>query len=286
MYCDLHTHSIFSDGTDTPEELIARAEAIGLDAIALTDHNSVSGLPRFWKAAEGKPIRAVPGVEFSTSHRGEDVHILALFVRPEHYDAIARRTALPDQWKRESNLALAEALNRDGYRIDYDALEASTPDGRVNRSHFAGELLRLGYAKSKDEIFDTLLVPGGKYYTEPKRLDALETVEFIRSLGAVSVFAHPFYNHSREYVEEFLPRAKERGLDGMEVFYPTYDDATTRLALELAEQYELCNSGGSDYHGTRKADIRLGVGRGNLRIPTRWLEALEARLPTGFPTTG
>lgn len=276
LYCDLHTHSIFSDGTDTPEQLIARAERLGLSALALTDHNSVAGLPRFLKAAERSNVTAVPGIEFSTGYENGELHILALFVRPEHYSAINDLVALPRKRKRESNQALAEKLTRAGYAIDYAQLEASTPGGHVNRAHFAAELKRKGFVSSMDEAFRELLKPGGAFYQPPKRLDALETIEFIRSIGAVAVLAHPFLNLDREGVEGFLTLAVPRGLDGMEVLYSKFDEKTTEMALGIAEKYGLCKSGGSDYHGNNKPDIALGSGKGELAVPHGYYETLAA----------
>lgn len=269
MFCDLHTHSIFSDGTDTPEEIVLQAEELGLGAVALTDHNSVDGLPRFLAAAEGCRVRAVPGVEFSTGWMDGELHIIALFVRPEHYDAIRDLCAGPDRAKRESNIALARALNQAGYAIDYEAMEKAAPTGRINRSQFGSELLRLGYVKTKDEAFDTILQPGGPFYQPPKRLDALEAVRFIRSIGAVSVLAHPFldsnkhrpqaqFHHTPEQMEDFLRRAMAEGLDAMEVFHSTFDEETARLADRMAGQLGLYMSGGSDYHGTAKQNVALG----------------------------
>ncbi len=277
MNCDLHTHSIYSDGTDTPEELIAQAEALGLSAVALTDHNTVAGLPRFLAAAEGKQVKPVPGIEFSTGYGAGELHILALFVRREHYEAIQARVALPDRWKRDSNLALAAALNQAGYAIDYAAIEASTPGGKVNRAHFAAALAEKGYVSSIDEAFRDLLKPGGRFYQPPRRLDAIETIRFIRELGAVSVLAHPWLNlKTREALEGFLQKAVPAGLDGMEVRYSKFDEAQTEQAAVLGEQYGLLPSGGSDYHGGNKPDIDLGSGRGDLAVPEGFYTRLKA----------
>lgn len=278
MFCDLHTHSVFSDGTDTPEELIRQAEALGLSALALTDHNSVAGLPRFLVSGAGSPVEAVPGVEFSTEYCGGDLHILALFVPAEHFREVEDLVALPDRWKRESNLDLAEKLTRAGFPIDYTALEASTPGGHVNRAHFGRELVRLGHAESVEEAFRKFLKPRCGYYTPPKRLDALETVAFIRSVGAVAVLAHPWLNlKTREALETFLDLAVPAGLDGMEVRYSKFSPEESNLALELAEKYGILPSGGSDYHGYAvKPDIAMGTGRGDLEVPENWHQRLKA----------
>ena len=276
MTCDLHTHSIFSDGTATPEELIALAESKGLTAIALTDHNCADGLPRFLQAAEGSSVTAVPGIEFSTGWQDGELHILALFVRPEHYDQVRAIASEPDRLKRQSNIDLAAALQKAGYDVDFYELEAATPNGRVNRAQFAAALVKGGYVKTNQEAFEHLLNEKGPYYQPPQRLDALEVIRFIRSIGAVAVLAHPFFKHSPAQIEEFLASAIPAGLDGMETVYSTYDDDTTALAFHMASQYGLYQSGGSDYHGDRKPDIDLGTGQGNLVIPAEFYRRLAA----------
>lgn len=277
MNCDLHTHSVFSDGTDTPEQIVRKAESLGLSAVALTDHNTVDGLPRFLAAAEDSGITAVPGVEFSTGYEAGELHILALFLRPEHYARISQLVALPDKRKRESNLALAEKLSAAGYPIDYAALEAATPGGKVNRAHFATELMGRGYVDSVEQAFKQLLNPQCGFYQPPKRLDALETIGFIRSIGAVSVLAHPWLNlKTREKLEAFLQKAVPLGLDGMETRYSKFTENQSNLALEIGSQYGLLPSGGSDYHGCRKPDICLGTGRGDLAVPMEYYEKLAA----------
>ena len=277
MFCDLHTHSVFSDGTDPPEELVARAGALGLSALALTDHNSVAGLPRFLAAAEGSGVEAVPGIEFSTEYRGGDLHILALFVRQEHYDAVDALVAVPDRLKRESNLDLARKLTRAGYAIDYEALEAATPGGHVNRAHFARELVRLGHAETVEDAFQRFLKQRCGYYTPPERLSALETVSFIRRIGAVCVLAHPWLNlKTQDALEGFLDEAVPLGLDGMEVRYSKFSPEESNLALEIAERYGVLPSGGSDYPGFAvKPAIAMGPGRGNLEVPGEWYLALR-----------
>lgn len=277
MTCDLHNHSVFSDGTDQPETLIAMAEALDLGAVALTDHNCVDGLPRFLAAAEGRSVIAVPGIEFSTGWQEGELHILALFVRARDYDKVRAIAAEPDRLKRESNLALAKALNEAGYAIDYAAIEAATPNGRVNRSQFADALVAAGYFPEKQRIFDTILHPSGPYYQPPKRLPALEAIRFIRSIGAVAILAHPFLSHTPDQIEEFLAEAIPAGLDGMETHYSKFSPETTALATDMARRHGLLPSGGSDYHGTGKPDIAMGTGRGDLAVPMEFFHAIRAK---------
>ncbi len=277
MYCDLHTHTIFSDGTRTPEEVIDASLALGLEAVALTDHNCVAGLPRFLAAAEGKPIHAVPGVEFSTEYAGRELHILGLFLQPEDYEAVQELVSIPDVYKRRSNLALAQALTQAGMPIDYAALERATPGGRVNRAHFAAELVRQGFADTISQAFHQYLDPEQGFYHPAQRLGALETIRFLDRIGAVSVLAHPFLNLSQEALREFLPLALWEGLDAMETDYSTYDPETTAAAHRIAREFHLLPSGGSDYHGANKPNIALGTGWGNLRIPAAYYRDLAQR---------
>ena len=273
QYCDLHTHSVYSDGTYTPEQLLREAEEKKLAAIALTDHNTVNGLPDF--LAVNSRVEAVPGVEFSTDYNGIELHILALYLKTEYFPQV---TALMEDYHRrkdQSNADLVMALNRAGYQIDYDKIKASTLEGHVNRALIAAELTAMGYTESIKAAFKQLLQPKHGYYNPPRRSTPEEILEIIRQLGAVSVLAHPYLNLKQEELTVFLEQATKQGLQGMEVYYSTYDEATTALALDTAAAFGLKKSGGSDFHGTNKPDIRLGEGRGNLQIPASWLEELK-----------
>lgn len=275
--CDLHAHSNYSDGSYSPSRLLQMGQEAGLSALVLCDHNTVAGLPEFMEAAKHSCVEAVPGVELSTEYQGTELHILALFVRPEHYSVITELMEDFLRRKEQSNIALVDALCRAGMELDYERIKQLTKDGFVNRVHVAMEMIRLGYTSSVQEAFKTYLRPGGGYYTPPRRLDAFEAIRFIKSLGAVAVLAHPFLNLNEEELRRFLPAAVQSGLDAMETMYAKYDDRTTALAAALAEEYGLLCSGGSDFHGACKPDISLGTGRGALRIPYRFLEELKQR---------
>ena len=274
-YCDLHAHSNASDGSLTPTQLLQLAVQTGLSAVVLCDHNTVAGLEEFTQAAEGLPIEAVTGVEFSTEYRGIELHILGLYIRPEHYPAI---NALLEDFKcrkERSNLALLKTLKAVGFELDYETICRN--HSYVNRANIAEEMIRKGYVGSVREAFKTWLSPDKGYYTPPKRPDAYETIRFIKSMGAVAVLAHPFLNLDEAGLHAFLPKAVSCGLDAMETMYAKYDPQTTLLAKSIAEQYGILESGGSDFHGTAKPDIALGTGRGDLAIPMITLEALKKR---------
>ena len=276
MYCDLHVHSHFSDGTWSPEELVAEAERLGLDAVALCDHNTVDGVPRFMAAGQGSSVQTVAGIEFSTDFQGTELHILALFVQPEHYDTI---NAMMEDWKKkkeQSNIDLVAALNRGGYDISYAEIR-ERGNGYINRAHIAAELTKKGYTESAQDAFKKLLNPSRGFYQPPEKLLAYDIIRFIKSIGAAAVLAHPFLNLDEAGLRSFLPEAVACGLDGMEVLYPKYKPEQTVLAERIAEEFGILGSGGSDFHGDNKPDIAMGSGRGTLAVPTEYLLKLRQR---------
>ncbi len=276
-FCDLHTHSVFSDGTYTPVQLLEEAEQRNLSAIALTDHNTVLGLPDFLAAARGRAVEAIPGVEFSTDYNGTELHILALYLNPMYFSQVMELMQQYHRRKEQSNIALVDDLNRAGYVIDYEKIKASTPEGQVNRALIAAELTRLGYTASIQDAFKKLLNPSCGYYTPPRRHTPAEMISIIRDFGAVSVLAHPYLNLKQEELNTFLHQDAHRGLQGMEVYYSTYDEETTLAARETADHFGLLHSGGSDFHGDNKPDIQLGVGRGGLQVPARLAEEVKKK---------
>lgn len=273
--CDLHIHSNYSDGTCTPAELIRLAEEAGLSAIALCDHNTVRGLPDFLEAAKDSAVEAVPGIEFSTEYRGKELHILGLFVEEAHYGAV--NELLDEALKRKelSNIALIEGLKEQGLTVDYRAIKAETPGGSVNRAVIGAHLVKNGICKSVEEAFDNWLSLERGFYVPPKRPDSYGVIRFIKSIGAAAVLAHPLLNLEEQELREFLAEAE--GLDGMEVYYPRFSEEQTALACRIAEEFGLAASGGSDFHGANKPDIRMGTGTGSLRVSADCLEELRNR---------
>lgn len=276
--CDLHMHSVFSDGSYTPTELVDEAERIGLSAIALCDHNTVAGLPEFLAAGKDRNLEVIPGIEFSADYNGTELHILGLFLKPQYFAAVTERMVDFLRLKDESNRKLVEALGKAGYHLDYEKIKASTPNGQLNRAHIAAALTEKGYTVSVKEAFKKLLSKTAGFYHEPPNPDVFGVISFIKSIEATAVWAHPYLSLPKEQVPVFLKQAKERGLDGMEVLYSTYDEQTTAEAVRMAEAFGLKFSGGSDFHGDNKPDIQLGRGKGNLAIPYSILEQLRTDL--------
>lgn len=275
-YCDLHTHSLFSDGTYTPSELVKEAEKLGLSAIALCDHNTVSGLPELLSAGEGSPVEVIPGIELSTHHGSCEVHIVGLFVEPSAYGKITDLLEEMNENKKASYQRLVEALAADGYDLDYERIAKKCDGGPINRSHIAEALVERGYVSSIAEAFNSLIAKGGKYYSEPRYIDTAAGVRFLKSVGATTVLAHPYLNIPHEKIPSLTEALAEAGLDAIETEYSSYSDEERYMARALAKKHALLESGGSDFHGTRKPHISLGRGMGNLYVPSEFLDKLKA----------
>ena len=272
QYCDLHTHSVFSDGTYTPAQTIDKAISLGLSAVALTDHDSIDGLQGFLEAAKGKPIQAVAGIEFAVVHEGTELHLLGLFLPTNAFPQIGDLMQQVQQRREDRVYDLVASLNRAGYTLDFGAIKADAK-GQVTRAHVAAAIEQQGYMAATT-AFRTLLKPGAGHYTSPQRLPFLPTLELIRSVNAVPVLAHPLLNMSPSELKKFLPQAKKWGLAGMECIYSAYDDQAIANSFALAESCGLQPSGGSDFHG----DIRPEAPLGNPRhpIPYEFCQTLES----------
>lgn len=275
MYCDLHTHSVFSDGTFTPAQIVAEAKKAGL-TVALTDHNTVAGLPDFMAEGSKQGVRAIPGIEFSTACHGKELHLVGLFIDSAHYSHLEGVAEEFQRLKEKSNKEMICRLNAAGYAIDYSQIRRRSPGGNINRAHIAAALLEKGYVTSVQDAFEQLLDESLPFYVPCRRLHTTEAIRILTEVKAVTILAHPLKDLSEAGLRAILPELKAAGLIAMETHHSSYDDDTIALATGLAREFGLLPSGGSDFHGLVKPNIHLGVGKGNLRIPTAFLEALEA----------
>ena len=273
---DLHTHSNFSDGTATPTQLVTRAKALGLRALALTDHNTSDGLKEFMEAGKQHDLITVPGCEFSTEFEGKEVHIVGLFFKEKYWAEINDFVELMHLAKRNSNIVMIDNLRKLGYDVSFEEALALTDGSDFNRAHVARLLMDKGYVSTVSEAFDGLLKAGNGIYTPAKKITSIAAIRFIKVFGAVSVIAHPLLNLTYKEMLRFLPQAKEAGLDAIETIYTEFDEEMTSMAKLMAEKFELLESGGSDYHGDNKPGIALGTGRGNLSVPFEFYEKLYA----------
>lgn len=277
LLCDLHCHSVFSDGTCTPQEILELADQKGLSAVALTDHNTVAGLQPFLEASLNYRTEAISGIEISSDYDGKELHILALFIEPRYFERFKEFLSVVVERKEISNISLAEKLNAAGYKVNYEEIKSQTA-GKVNRVHFAKALVESGYVNSVKEAMDGILSVGAGFYVPPERHSAYEVIKFIKSLNCAAVLAHPLLNLNESELEIFLGKAKDCGLDAIETEYSTYDSAEHETAERLAKKFGLKKSGGSDFHGANKPNIMPGEGTGNLKVPYDFALSLKQGL--------
>ena len=274
---DLHCHSTFSDGSLTPEQLADEAVKAGLSALALTDHDTVAGLPRFLAAAEGKSFRAVPGVELSVDCSSGVMHMLGYWM-----DTANPELARQMEWIRNGrdmrNRSMLEKLNALGFAMTWDEVQAMAGEDVVGRPHFGQVMIQKGYAKDKNEAFDKWLGDGKPGYADRPRLTAEVAVALIRQAGGVAVLAHPFsLRISRDAMASLFIELAAAGLAGVECYYSEHSVELTKEYLAMARQANLVPTGGSDFHGEVSPGIHLGVGFGGLCVPDEVLAQLEAR---------
>ena len=277
-YCDLHLHSYYSDGTCAPSEIVSRAKELGLSCIALSDHNTVKGLTPFLDEAEGQGIDAIAGIEFSVDYKGRELHLLAFGIDKKYFDEIEGKMDEYLKIRERSNREMVDALRGDGYLIDYDEILQKSGNGYINRAHLAAELVEKGYCSTVREAFASLLNKDGPYFRPRVFPNVFEMIEYIGEIGAVSVLAHPFLQFNESELREFLLEAKKHGLCGMETVYTEFDGEQTALARAIAQEFDIIESGGSDFHGSTKPDVAMGVGFGNLRVPVSLAEAIKERI--------
>jgi len=268
QYVDLHAHSTASDGSRSPHGLIVAAKAAGLSAIALTDHDTMAGVPEATEAGKELGIRVVPGVELSATDGEREVHVLGLHV--ERADAL--ESALGEF--RNSRYVRAEQivakLNALAIPISFESVLGQAAGGAIGRPHIARALIAEGWARDSRDAFDRYLGAGKPAYVPKQRLSVGEAIALIHAGGGLAVLAHPGPDGRRDAVERFV----SLGLDGLEVRHPGHSgEDTTRLGA-LVEFFRLVPSGGSDWHGASDGPRILGV----MRVPSDWLDRQDARV--------
>ncbi|WP_035042009.1 PHP domain-containing protein [Desulfovibrio sp. X2] len=280
---DLHTHSTASDGTCAPAEVVRLAHEAGLAAVALTDHDTVDGLAEAGAEAARIGIEFVRGCELAAKSTPRTVDILGLWL-PEEPERLTGALAWLIEMREERNREIIRTLAKLGVPVSYEDLLAEA-GGTIGRPHIAKLLVRTGFASSVQDAFDVFLKRGGKAHVPKTALSDEEAVELLKSEGATVILAHPgIYNLSIGEIEPLVKRLKGHGLDGIEARYTEHAANKTREYLCLAERLDLVVSGGSDFHGSIKPGIRIGVGKGNLTVPHAVLDALkEHRARQGLP---
>lgn len=280
---DLHVHSTASDGTLSPREVVLAAKEAKLAAIALTDHDTVSGIPEARAAADDCGFELVPGIELSTEYelpRGKDqkkeVHIVGLYIDPHNAHLLAKIKEFQNH-RNLRNEEMIRALQKEGFSITMADVIAENPDSVITRANIARFLYAHGCIKSVQEAFEKYIGDGCRCHVGRFKVTPMDAVSLIRESGGIAVLAHPLlYRLSSSNLQALVEDLKEAGLGGIEALYSTHTVGEEQLVKKIAAENNLLISGGSDFHGSTKPAIRLGVGRGHLYIPYQVLEHLKS----------
>lgn len=276
---DLHLHSTCSDGTLSPQALVEQAVRQGLSAVALTDHDTVSGIHEFCAAGQKAALTAIPGVEISVQWRTGTMHMLGYFINPDNHELAA---AL--EWMRsgrsQRNQEICRRLQQLGYPVRWEDVEALAQGEAVGRPHIARLLMERGIVSDVHEAFQRLLGEGKPAYVDRCRLPPQRAIEVIRRAGGVAVLAHPVtLQLDRPALENCIVELMSYGLAGIECYYPEHAPELTAQLLDICRRHGLVATGGTDYHGETSPDIQMGTGFGDLQVSDEVVEQLLARVP-------
>lgn len=265
---DLHTHSRYSDGTNTPAELIGLAKKAGLSAIALTDHDILDGLPEAEAAAQAQGIELVPGLELSSAWKGREAHMLGFYLDISH-NGFQQLLATQRKNRITRIHEMVEQLQKIGLAIEAaDVFAMASHEGAVGRLHVAQALVKRGHVKAPEEAFDRYIGNNGPAFIPGSSLTSIEAIRAIRETGGIPVLAHPIYLRDDAVIDE-LTRA---GLLGLEVYHSSHNPETVARYEQIAKRLGLLKTGGTDYHGSAKEGVPIG----QATVPYTLVEELKA----------
>jgi 3',5'-nucleoside bisphosphate phosphatase len=272
---DLHLHTTHSDGSCTPTEVVNMAHQAGVTALAITDHDIMTGVVEAMEAGQQCGIEIIPGVEISSLSGNSELHILGYFLDRQDPDLLARLKTLRDG-RHLRNPQIIERLQTLGIDITYDEVRALAGSDSVGRPHIARALMDKRVVASAKEAFDRFLAEGKPAYVPRELPSPAEAIHWIKAARGLAVLAHPTWVKVAEQpLVDLVRQLKADGLDGVEVYYSTHAARQTREYLSLAQQLGLLVTGGSDFHGITKPDIEVGIGKGTLHIPTSLLPKMK-----------
>ena len=260
MRIDLHTHSLISDGTDTPGELVRKARAVGLDVVGLTDHDTFDGLDEAVAEAERVGIHVVRGMELSCSRHGDSVHVLAYGADPASPGLAAEMARVRDGRLGRLTGVLAKLAELGVPVTEAEVMAQVGESPSVGRPHIADALIKAGHVRDRQEAFDRFLADGGPAHVHRYTIEVDRGIDLVHEAGGLAVIAHPWGRGREHVLTPSLLEAlvRDHGLDGIEVDHQDHDAETRQRLRTLAGNLGLLATGSSDYHGAGKLDHDLG----------------------------
>jgi 3',5'-nucleoside bisphosphate phosphatase len=271
---DLHLHTTFSDGSRTPSDVLTLASKAKVSALAITDHDTVSGLPEALEAGRSLGIEVIPGIELSSRWGATELHILGYFLDWNDPELRGHLTRFQEA-RHVRNPRIIEKLNALGLALTYEEVKTLAGNDSVGRPHIARVMIDKGYVTSAKEAFDRYLADGAAAHVPRELPEPAEAIAVIRAAHGVPVLAHPSWLDRSEGIYKICEQLKALGLAGIEVHYSTHRPEQTATYLDVARRLNLLVTGGSDFHGVTKPDIEVGIGKGQLKVPEALLEPLR-----------
>ena len=272
---DLHLHTTHSDGSLSPTDVLRLAHKAGVTALAITDHDIVTGIPEAIAAGAELGIEIIPGVEISSRVGNSELHILGYCLQWQDPE-LNRRLAFLRESRHSRNPQIIERLRALGVVVTYEEVRALAGTDAVGRPHIARLLMDKHYVTSAKDAFDRYLAEGRPAYVARELPSPADAIAWIRAAGGVAVLAHPTWAKvSGESLNALLISLKAEGLGGIEVHYSSHTKRQTREYHDLAKRLDLLITGGSDFHGITKPDIEVGTGRGGLKVSEKLLDPLK-----------
>jgi len=263
---DLHIHTVYSDGTYTPRQVVELAKKLNLVGISITDHDSVKGVDEALEAGRIMGVEVVPGVEISSEVGEDEIHILGYYLDWKRKDFLSRLDFF-QQVRSERNDRLLRRLKQLGMEIKFEEVAELAPKGVISRLHIARCMVKRGYVTSIDEAFEEWLNPGKPAYVERMKVSPFEVIDLILNTDGIPVFAHPFLSKR----DDLIPEMVDTGLMGIEVYHSAHNQAATEHYMKIAKKYGLLITGGSDCHGKAKGEVLMG----KVHVPDSVLRELK-----------
>ncbi len=269
---DLHVHTIYSDSTFSPQEVVATAHEVGLSCIAITDHDAVGGVEEAIDYGKEVGIEVIPGVELTAEHNDTEIHILGYFIDYKSSWFLKKLQHLREA-RRKRFLQMVEKLRKFNILLDAEKIIRKNPSASIGRLHLAQELYRKGYVSSIKEAFRLYIGEGRPCYVKKERLSPQEAITMIRELGGISVVAHPYLMGD----DNIIPVLVKEGIEGIEVYHSEHPLSAQIRYMSLAQNYNLLITGGSDCHGLGKGKVLLGKVRISYNLVEKLKEYKNAR---------
>lgn len=275
MTADLHLHSVFSDGSMTPEELVTTAHQKGINTIALTDHDVVAGLERALQAGRKWQVEVIPGIEFSTYSGKGEIHVLGYGIDYEN-QVLQQEIDTIFQSRQKRAHKMIELLQKQGIDISFQEVQARSGTNFIGRPHIARTMVEKDYITEMGEAFtEKYIGNGGQAYVSRYKMTPEKAIKLLKEAGGLSVLAHPgFINQGSPLKETEIASLKAYGLEGVEVFHSKHNKEETDYYEQLALDHELLITGGSDFHGDNSPEIELG----DIKLKGKYLQQFKQNI--------